>query len=95
MKAAIGVVNRFEETLARIDAGAVIQPCDRETIRDALQNHINLVKFFLQGEEWVIGQQEYPNWIGYGHVSKLLQHPGEQVHVYDLTNQPNFENARR
>ncbi len=89
------MVNRFEETLARIDAGAVIQPCDRETIRDALLSHANLVAFFLFGEEWVIGQEEYKTWVGFGYICELLQQPAEEVHVYDMTGHQIFENSRR
>ena len=89
------MVNRLEETLARIEARAVQQPGDRDVICEALRNQIKLVAFFLFGKEWMIGQEEYPNWIGYGHISNLLQRPGKEVHVYDMTGHRNFENSRK
>ena len=90
------VANRFANALARIDAGAVVQPGDRLAIREALEHQITRISFLqLDDWGWRIGEKAYPNWVGFGHVHKLLSHPRERIHVYDLTHQPNFENSRK
>lgn len=77
--------NRFEAVLARIDAGAVILPGDRDVIREALRNQIR-VAFFLRDREWTIGREEYRDWIGFAHLQKLLIHSGDKLQVHDDEN---------
>ena len=90
------MANRFHDVLARFDAGGVIQPGDREAIREALEHQIARVVFVqLDWGEWSIGSRRYPDWIGYTHIHKLLTHPGEQIHVYDMTHLPDLENSRK
>ena len=88
--------NRPEDVLARIDGEGVIKPTDWEIIRAALKCQIVRPVFMpLDWDEWKIGRIAYPNWIGYTHIHKLLTHPGEQIHVYELTGQSNLENSRK
>ena len=90
------MVSRFEDVLARFDIGGVIQPGDGEVIREALKNQISHVAFMpLDDWEWLIGRERYPNWVGFQHLYKLLGQPGEQIHVYEMTQQANLENSRK
>jgi hypothetical protein len=87
------VTNRFEQALANLDAG-MIRHGDRTVIREALSSQIG-VAFYLEHGEWLVGRESYPNWVGFAHLQRLVGCPGEQIHVHDLANQSNFENARK
>ena len=81
------MANRFKEVLDRYNTGAVIQPGDRDKIREALSNQVRMeqqsaVAFFLRDREWTIGRGEYRDWIGFGHIQNLLIHPGEQLQLH-------------
>ena len=87
--------NRPEDVLARIKTGAVREEGDWEVICEALQHQVARPVYMLLGCEWSIGSRQYPNWIGYAHIYRLLSHPGEQIHVCEMTHRPNLENARK
>ncbi len=90
------MVDRFKDVLARIDAGAVIQSGDWAAVREALKNQIARPVFMpLDWDEWTIGRKAYKNWRGFEYLHKLISHPGEQIHVCDLTHRPDFENSRK
>ena len=93
------MADRFRETLARHVTGAVIQPGDRDVIREALESRIDKdedrTPFLFDGWEWRIGSSTYPNWIGFTHLQKLLSHPGDEIHVHVMASQPDLENARK
>ena len=56
------MANRLADVLHRYDTGAVIQPGDRDVIRQALRNQVEqeqpVVAFYLRDREWTIGQGE-------------------------------------
>ena len=88
--------NRPEDVLALIDGKGVFKPTDWEIIREALEREIARPAFIpLDDWEWLIGRARFPNLIGFGHIHKLLGHPGEQTHCCDLTHQPDPENSRK
>ena len=87
---------KHEDLLARIDTGGVIKPIDWDVIREALERQIGRPMFVqLDDWEWSIGSRRYQNLIGFEHLHKLLSHPGEKIHVCDMTHRPNLENARK
>ena len=78
------MANRLADVLHRYDTGAVIQPGDRDVIRQALRNQVEqeqpVVAFYLRDREWTIGQGEYRDLIGFEHIQKLLN--GEQLQLH-------------
>ena len=88
--------DKFAGALARLRSGEVKHPGDEEAICEALENQIARPVFVqIDDWTWLVDKKRYRNLIGFEHLHKLLKQPGEQIHVCDMTHQPDPENARK